>query len=524
MKIAIIGFGPRGLAAAETLLAEAHGPIDIDIFDPCPWPAAGPNFAPDEARTCLLNLPLREIDLPDPGSFEFPRFDRWLDHPDPDHYPPRADLGAYLTARFEALRTAHPGTLTVRHEAVTAARSADGGWLLTTSKQRHGPYDEVLLSPGQPQTAPGNQMSRWRSHASVHKLPLFDAYPTSNLRSAAGGWTQRTVAIRGLGLSSLDVIALLTLDQGGRMGDGVYHPSGREPARILPFSLDGLPPAPKPVMGEDSRYDLRDDEVTALQTALVEALQMDPEDGLCHLTDALIDPARRITGADAKDWLNAERDAPGSQDDSDPLTALDDGIAMARGKIAPSIGYAIGQIWRRWQSELRDTFRKTASRGDTRLAVLGFDNGLKRYSYGPPVQSAELLRALIAADIVALTIADDPDIEMQPDGWRMDDKTTAHVMIDGVLPSPDLAGLTDPLITMLSDAEVLTSVADGGGAHVNTEARVIDATGVTVPGLSLLGRLTEGSTIATDSIHDCFGPATRAWAQSVARVRDAEIA
>ena len=77
---------------------------------------------------------------------------------------------------------------------------------------------------------------------------------------------------------------------------------------------------------------------------------------------------------------------------------------------------------------------------------------------------------------------------------------------------------------IIKQAERLTAVSDGSGAHVSADGGLVDATGVAVRGLGLLGRITEGSTIATDSIHDCFGPATRAWASSVAASLEEEAA
>ena len=81
---------------------------------------------------------------------------------------------------------------------------------------------------------------------------------------------------------------------------------------------------------------------------------------------------------------------------------------------------------------------------------IGFDEGLKRYSYGPPVASARELLALIEAGIVDLRAVEDPDIRLVADGWQLaegDARMRAPVMVDAVLPSPSLEGAADPILS-----------------------------------------------------------------------------
>ena len=154
----------------------------------------------------------------------------------------------------------------------------------------------------------------------------------------------------------------------------------------------------------------------------------------------------------------------------------------------------------------------------TAEVMVAFDEGLKRYSYGAPVETARSLLTLIEAGVVDPRAADDPDITLVPGGWRLqsDDRAvTARVMIDSVLPQPALQAVTEPLVTGLHAASALTAAGAGLGARVAPDAAVIGAIGAPVHGLSLVGRLTSGSTIAFDSIHDCFGDISDRWAQRV---------
>jgi uncharacterized NAD(P)/FAD-binding protein YdhS len=155
---------------------------------------------------------------------------------------------------------------------------------------------------------------------------------------------------------------------------------------------------------------------------------------------------------------------------------------------------------------------------ETAAAVIGFDEGLKRYSYGPPVSAAEEMLALIAAGILDLRAVDDPDVAMVEGGWRLsaeEGEATATVMLDAVLVPPDLTQVSAPLISGLRAAGRLVPVAEKLGARVAADGRALDAEGAPVPGLALLGRLALGSVIATDSVHDCFGAAVGRWAEGV---------
>ncbi|MFT4012171.1 MAG: FAD/NAD(P)-binding protein [Paracoccus sp. (in: a-proteobacteria)] len=249
--IAVIGTGPRALGALEALAAGARdgqgaGGLHVDMFDTQPHPGAGPNFDPRQSPLALLNLPLRALRLPAPPQ-GFPDFADWLAEADPEHYPPRAQLGAYFAARFQALARQAPFPIRVHPQAALHLdHDAADGWWLRGHDARHGPYAEVLLTQGQPATRPDPQLRRWREHAGAIGADLLPAYPARDLARAAQGWQGKAVAIRGMGLATLDVLRQLTLGLGGHFQGGAYHPSGREPGRILPFSLDGMPPCPKP--------------------------------------------------------------------------------------------------------------------------------------------------------------------------------------------------------------------------------------------------------------------------------------
>ncbi|QFT59387.1 hypothetical protein FIU94_11180 [Sulfitobacter sp. THAF37] len=530
-KIAIIGLGPRGLGALEALAdcATARGVrVEVDIFDIYPEPGAGPNFDPREPRHCLLNTPLREIDLRRPEALDFAPFAQWLGRRiGEDDFPPRAELGQYLEQRFAKLKDAAT-TLKIRHypQQVESLQRDGATWHVRAGSSTHGPYAEILMVPGQPPTRPDDQLAEWKAHAADHGGTLAAAYPARLLEKAADEWSGQAVAIRGFALSSFDVIRVLTVGQGGRFIGGQYVASGREPACIVPFSIDGKPPYPKPATGEiDVRYEPTPDETGVFRKAVSKASTGTAEAAQAHLTGALASPVSRILATFGTedshsavcDWLGREWSDPGCQEDASALEVLMNGVAMAEGVSPPSIGYGVGQLWRKWQDPLRQAYNPTDTPPATAAAIVGFDEGLKRYSYGPPVSACRELMALMDAGIVSTEWARDPDISPIDTGWQLkvrDRSVTATVMIDAVLPPPVPQRVESALICGLIADGNLTTLEDLG-AHTASDGRLIGDDGKPVQGLSLLGRLALGSVIAADSLHDCFGASSERWARGV---------
>ena len=530
-RIAVVGMGPRGLGALEALAARMQGTeqaLSVDVFDPFPASGAGPNFDPDESPLCLLNIPMRDISIRPPAFTHNGSFAEWLaDAPDPDTFPTRADLGRYLEDRYADLRDL--GTLKIARKSlsVEALKNADGGWLLHANNRWQGPYAEVLLTLGQPSVVPDDQLAEWQSHARQSSGILAQAYPARDLERSAADWAGKTVAIRGLGLSAFDVLRVLTVAQGGRFEDGGYIASGREPARILPFSLDGKPPFPKPETSAlDDRFEPSEEETSEFSDAIARAAKGDAETAKRRITDALAPAATRMLRQqgvsasmdDVVQWLKREWDEPGSQESGGPRETLRFGIGMATGSILPTIGYTVGQIWRKWQDEIRSGYNPAQTPPKTAKVLIDFDEGLKRYSYGPPARSSRELVALIEAGIVDLGLSADPTIDLTAEGWTLDGgdhSTQVSVMIDSVLPSPDLSAITAPLVSQMLDEGRLCALAEGLAANTSADGQVICKDGEIEHGLSLLGRLALGSVIAADSLHDCFGEAANRWADGV---------
>lgn len=533
IEIAVVGLGPRGLGALEALFERcgaSGASLKVDVFDPSPCPGAGPNFDPNEPGYGLLNIPHRDIAIRPPEGSSVGSFANWLNGDvDPDDFPSRADLGRYLEARrtdlFDRRIADNDCDIQLIADPVEKVTADGDRWRLQIAGQDNGPYDEVLLTLGQPAVHPDDQLALWQDHAAATDATVAQAYPAGHLAQAAAHWKGRTVAIRGLGLSTYDVLRGLTLGQGGAFTGAGYLPSGGEPACILPFSLDGKPPYPKPeTEALDAIFTPTREETHAFSTAATEAVAAEPAAAADLLTAALIPPVLRILAAEGLDraqvaeWLAKEWSEPGSQDSAAPLDTLQYGIDMGRGNCPPSIGYTVGQVWRKWQDQWRAAFNPGYAKPATAGRLVGFDEGLKRYSYGPPLSSAQELLALVKAGLVDLSCVSDPDISTVPQGWQLNSGTTkvdVSVMVDAVLPSPDLATLSGPPLPDLIVEGYLTPLAPDLAAATAPDGRLRDAVGDLVPGLCLLGRLALGSVTAADSLHDCFGQSADRWADGV---------
>ena len=535
LRIAIIGLGPRALGAIEALIVASRDTdvtLHIDGFDPLKWAGAGPNYSPEQTSNCLLNIPTREVGLKPAAALNLAigDFEDWLGDPaEYDKFPTRAKLGAYLAERFTQVISRHTkGVLfTQKAERITELHSSDDGIFLRSEEERLGPYDEVLLTLGQPATKPDDQLARWIAHAAESGADVCAAYPDRKLLDRAQHWADRTVAIRGLGLSTMDVLRMLTIGRGGTFKDGRYIRSGQEPLRILPFSLNGQPPAPKPQTEKlDRTFDLNRAELDAFARALEAGTKQAPADALVTICDALVPPTfrilhaqnRKVTAEDIQAWLRLERADPGQQETRAPVDALRENIAIAIGEAPPGIGYVIGQIWRKVQNALRRGFNPTAIDPDTAAAITGFDEGIKRYSYGPPVRSAQELLMLIEAKMVSLVAANYPDIEQTDDGWILiegDTEVVASVIVDAVIPPANLEQLTEPLFRSLYQQGLVSTFSDGLGLRTEPDGRLIGPNGEPQKNLCLLGRMALGSVIAVDSIHDCFGASANRWAHQL---------
>lgn len=271
-KVAIIGLGAWGLCALERLIDAARGcpgaPLEVHIIEPS-RPGGG-LYSQNGPDYLVLNTPCGQHNLhPYPERLVGPaagrglydwavsRGYRWQGYEcrvsttgrpiSPHDFLPRRLMGEYLEWFYETLVLEAPLNVTVTHHRSLAI---DVEPLAGACERVHlggGDFidvDHVILTPGHTECA--------SKGAELDRLALAPYPVDTYLGDVAPG---EQVAIEGMGLVAMDVVAAFTLGLGGgyeQVGDGKlrYIASGREPALYL-FSRSGYPYCAKSVGTED---------------------------------------------------------------------------------------------------------------------------------------------------------------------------------------------------------------------------------------------------------------------------------
>jgi len=265
-RIGIIGIGPRGLTLLERIVANERqrpsGPIEIVLFEPNA-PGAGCHD-PAQAEFHLVNTVAGQLTLfadasvADAGPvMEGPSFHQWLNQQNDigagnllrgerasaDGYYGRGLFGRYLQWAFRYVCALAPSNVEIivkASEVLRAHREDDDAWVLETSEAKIR-VDYLFLTTGH--TRPARRAAAEPAPGARATLVVDDPYPVArNLAAIRPGMT---VAVEGMGLTSFDVIAELTVGRGGRFvtddaGKRCYVRSGREP-HLLVFSRSGVP-------------------------------------------------------------------------------------------------------------------------------------------------------------------------------------------------------------------------------------------------------------------------------------------
>ncbi|MFF3745697.1 FAD/NAD(P)-binding protein [Streptomyces kronopolitis] len=269
-SVALVGAGSRGLGVFERLVAhclERPAPLTVHLIDPQPF---GAGFhLPAQPDHLLLNtvcgqlsafadpqmvegpVPVRgpslhawcrsrDLRLADDGYTVRPGEGREIE---PGDFLPRRLLSEYLAWAADEIADAAPECLTLIRHRTTAVDIRPGGPRTETVVLADGgriEADAVFVTVG---------------HHSLY-LPAAPApdprlvtrpYPLpAALDSIAPG---ERVAVLGMGLTAMDVLATLTLGRGGKHLPGPaglrYLPSGREPSIVL-TNRSGMPSRSRP--------------------------------------------------------------------------------------------------------------------------------------------------------------------------------------------------------------------------------------------------------------------------------------
>ncbi|MEV7597421.1 FAD/NAD(P)-binding protein [Kitasatospora sp. NPDC089797] len=297
--LVIVGAGPRGTGLLERIAANAaellpaDRPLEIHLVDPHP-PGAGRIWRHEQSPLLRMNSMAEDVTMftderatldgpvrPGPSLAEWARRPeefapfRAVEDPAvraelrdlaPTDFPTRRAQSAYLDWVFRRAVADLPPqvTVTVHRDTVRRIDGPADGPQTVHLDGRTLTADHVALTLGHLDSAPHPRYAADAAFAARHRRfhlpPAYSADVETELARIAPG---EQVVLRGLGLASVDLVAMLTEGRGGRFeptGDGPglrYLPSGREPVlhlgsrRGVPYHsktgyrLQG-PPAPLP--------------------------------------------------------------------------------------------------------------------------------------------------------------------------------------------------------------------------------------------------------------------------------------
>lgn len=521
-SVAIIGCGPRALWALESVLrhgaaAGAMGLSCVHVFGPDQL-GAGAVYHRDQSDYLRLNVAAAAVDAWPAGPG--PSFDDWREARRPgsshDQYPARSLVGHYLSDQAEqvgAQLAARGVTVHQHHRRVERLQisGSTGAWLVDDD----GPYPHVLVATGHDQDWSG----ALRHHWSPELPPLQPAvFPVQHLLARPELQDPAGVLIRGAALTGIDAVLAVTTR-------GAHGP-------LSMISRTGTMMRPKmrpDVLAGRLAQICAEEALDRSRTLLAE-----PERALTTLAAALLGSGP--TAVDAADRARHQASAP--KDESPPgglcsaevtdlaLQELQVGVQIATGDREPDGIWALGQAWRMLYPDLVAAQRErlahhrhdsdTPSDLDHRPddaqhgPTLGWPRfsswagALERWAFGPPLVNTAHLMALIQDGTVRVYRGDTAR-------WA-----AAHrpaLVVDAVLPPAGIASVTgDHLWGQLRDQGLVRPVGPSGALPVDNRARVLDRAGRPIPGLSAVGRATEGIVLGTDTLIRSLHPEIEQWA------------
>jgi uncharacterized NAD(P)/FAD-binding protein YdhS len=524
--VAIVGGGPRCLDLLERLVCRADGhALDVHVVEPGPLGVG--LHAVDQPDYLLLNTVCEQVTgftdesmLGSPGAvvtgpslFDWARGRGVLVDGRPvrgtDHLP-RALLGEYLNWVTARVLAAAPGSVRVHvhHTSAVAVTTVPGGERIDLVGEPPLVVDHVVLAVGH-----GERSPHLPGHVGDGPYPL----PAAVADVVPG----ETVALQGVGLTGMDVLAALTVGRGGRFVDGTYLPSGREPHVVL-VSRQGRPAMVRPRLNPGRRalparylthqalgggsLDFAADVLPLVLAEMEHRWRSYGGGASPDFRDLLLGgppaAALRSTGT-YRAWYTAQL--------TEDLARAGAGLGVDPVKEAVEV-----------LRDHRDVIRAAVDHG--RLTPAShewfygvFAGAANRLVIGPQLERHSELLALLAAGVVSVGPGPRPVLGFTSGGRT---RLTSHdlvepgsVVVDRLLighsPVVDPVNAANPLVSGLARAGRLTAVTASGrpvGVRVDRALRALDADGRAQPALHVFGPLAEGSTYYNHYVTSPGGP------------------
>lgn len=249
LRVAIIGFGARGLGILERLVSKilhhrVNDEIIITIFDPISEGSGCHN--PKQSPLLLANTVASQMSIFADDSvikneffirgFNFYEFLCYKSyHCSKNGYYSRSILGEYLEYAFGFIQKIAPKNICIRiiKEEALSIEKQNSLYLIKSSNHSFDAHGAFITT----------------GHGLSHTLALEQKIEAITSKD--------TVIVEGLGLSAIDIFTLLSIGKGGsfkqnKMGDLTYLPSQKEP-KILAFSRSNIPLMARAITQKESQ-------------------------------------------------------------------------------------------------------------------------------------------------------------------------------------------------------------------------------------------------------------------------------
>ncbi len=568
-SLTIIGGGPRGLSALESILDQYSKndtsiPLNILLFESRTYLGAGFVYDLEQPDTNWLNISNRGLTIPSRNEIHlrgltipaFKSYQDWASYDKksdagttPDTFVPRSTLGKYLNERYDTIAKVlkQCDWFHIIGESVKQVDWEQDTFNIGTDSGAIYHSNEVVLTIGHQPTEHSEQILKWSEfddqNDSVHLIT--QPYPISSILSSKVLQQDTNVAIRGFGLAMIDVMRALTIKMGGRfetLDESTqqlrYIKSGNEPKLMVPFSLDGLPMAPKLVnLDIDKRFMPTKVEKEDFENHLETIAQSGATKDITFVVNAIVpiiirlynDLGSRAYNHNLDDdtlrnvissWLldeEFEHDliVPKGQPAENTLRAF---VGMATDESSVSLDFCIGHVWRHSQPTMYKALSFSKLPDEVISEIVQLDERLKRYSYGPPVASLQQLIALLEVGLISLDYVNNPNVVTTSKGWRLEKNEKsiqAKLMINSVLDAPKLLKINSPVVRHLLSQSIVHPVHSELGIETYKDGRVVVEDHNEVVPLAVLGRIAKGTLIGVDAILECFNERSELWAKGV---------
>lgn len=540
-RIGIVGAGPKGLYCLERLAVELarapSEPVEVHVFEPHSVPGAGPVYDPTQPRYLRMNFATSNIDAwsaepghPVPASersslVQFLRT-RHPSFSDPRGYAPRALVGEYLACVFdEVVSTLRDQcSVAVHAESVQSITMLDGRYVCTTATQ-HIACDEVVIATG--------HNSRMADDIATGRQHSLGPYPIDRPGGVADIGPDSAVAVRGMGLTAIDVALALTEGRRGRfeeldggMGRLHYQPTADGPRTILPFSRTGRPMVPKdhpqhgPVgAGFDMTVGRHADAIADPTSSPAEALAaVEARLVEAGALAALAAGSAACSVGDLVAHLEAllsRRPAPTSC----TTDAMVHDVEVAHGQREPGPDWALGTAWRLLYPAIIDLV--ASRRLDPVWDRFGrLATEMERVAFGPPAENGARFLALIEAGVVDLSMAGGAFLRQSDGAWLLclgPRRVSVDDVVDAVLAPPGVASTPSPVVRSVIDAGLARRMLGAPGLDVLDDGTCVGRSGAPSVGLAAIGRPTEGCVLGNDTLSRTLHDTPSRWARSAVR-------